>query len=354
MHCNKSTLILTTLYLSTVNLCAAPYGSEVLSGIGSVSHSDLTTTVNQSSQILSLKWNSFNIAPNETVNFLQPSSTAIAINHIYTTDGTQILGHLNANGQVYLINPNGILFGRGSQVNVGALVASTLEMNDNTLNDSIRSFNGSNPNSIINQGSITTADGGYVALIGSHVSNEGVITAHLGSVVLGSGSTVLLTFDGNTLIGMEIEHSVLDSLSENGGLIRADGGLVIMSSGAKESLRSSVVNNIGVIEARTVENRNGTIVLLGGMNAGVVSVGGTLDASAPNGGNGGSIETSGAHVTIANDARITTASALGINGIWLIDPVDFTVASSGGDTLPVLLPNKPPIVVSVPVTVPVA
>ncbi|MBV5335196.1 MAG: hypothetical protein JZU49_05265, partial [Sulfuricurvum sp.] len=136
---------------------------------------------------------------------------------------------------------------------------------------------------------------------------------------------------------MEVEHSLLDSLSQNGGLIRADGGLVIMSSGAKESLRASVVNNTGIIEARSVENRNGTIILLGGMEKGIVTVGGVLDASAPDGGNGGSIETSGAHITIANDARITTASAFGTNGNWLIDPVDFTVASSGGDITGTLL-----------------
>lgn len=331
MQYSTSTLILATIYLSANYLYAAPSGSEVKSGVGSVSQSGTTTTILQSSQTLSLKWDNFNIAPNETVNFIQPSSTAIAINRIYSTDGTQILGHLNANGQVYLINPNGILFGRGAQVNVGALVASTLEINDNNLNDSIRSFSGNTPNSIINQGIITAADGGYVALMGNHVSNEGIITAHLGSVVLGSGSTALLTFDGSALIGMEIEHSLLDSLSENGGLIRADGGLVIMSSGAKDALRTSVVNNTGVIEARTVENRNGTIILLGGMNEGSVNVGGTLDASAPNGGNGGAIETSGAHVKIANDALITTASAFGTNGNWLIDPVDFTVAASGGD-----------------------
>lgn len=334
---NTSTFIIATLYLSAINLYAAPSGSEVISGVGSVSHSDTTTTINQSSQNLSLTWDNFNIAPNETVNFIQPSSSAIAINRIYSTDGTQILGHLNANGQVYLINPNGILFGRGSQVNVGALVASTLEMNDNMLNDSIRYFSGSNPNTIINQGTITATDGGYIALIGNHVSNEGIITAHLGSVVLGSGSTVRLTFDGNSLIGMEVEHSLLDSLSENGGLIRADGGQIIMSAGAKDALRVSVVNNTGVIEARSVENRNGTIILLGGMEKGIVTVGGVLDASAPDGGNGGSIETSGAHVMIANDARITTASAFGTNGTWLIDPVDFTVASSGGDITGTLL-----------------
>nr|WP_254257901.1 YDG domain-containing protein [Methylobacter tundripaludum] len=130
---------------------------------------------------------------------------------------------------------------------------------------------------------------------------------------------------------MQVDQSVLNSLAENKQLIRADGGQVIMSAGAQNALLASVVNNEGVIEARTVENHDGTIVLLGGMEAGTVNVGGTLDASAPNGGNGGFIETSAAHVHVDDNAKITTQAANGNNGTWLIDPVNFTIAASGGD-----------------------
>ncbi|NNM51409.1 MAG: MBG-2 domain-containing protein, partial [Pseudomonadales bacterium] len=93
----------------------------------------------------------------------------------------------------------------------------------------------------------------------------------------------------------------------------------------------TVVNNTGVIQAQTIIHHAGHIALMGDMNSGTVNVGGTLDASAPNGGNGGAIETSAAHVKIANAAVVTTQAAQGNNGNWLIDPVDFTVASSGGD-----------------------
>jgi hypothetical protein len=92
-----------------------------------------------------------------------------------------------------------------------------------------------------------------------------------------------------------------------------------------------VVNNSGVIEARTVANHDGTIELLGGMTAGTVEVAGTLDASAPEGGAGGYIETSAAHVEVAAATKVTTAAASGRYGLWLIDPQDFTVAASGGD-----------------------
>jgi len=150
-------------------------------------------------------------------------------------------------------------------------------------------------------------------------------------VVLGAVSNATLTFSGDSLVHIQVTQSVLNSLAENGGLIRADGGMVVMTAGAKDALLASAVNNTGVIEARTMENHEGTIILLGGMTAGIVNVGGTLDASAPNGGNGGFIETSAANVSVGNGAKVTTAAPAGLYGTWLIDPQDFTVAAAGGD-----------------------
>jgi filamentous hemagglutinin family protein len=318
------------LWLAVGVAHAAPSGGQVVSGSGNIARSGSTTTITQSSQNLSLKWTGFNVAPQETVSFVQPSASAIAVNRISDLNGSQILGHLNANGQVYLINPNGILFGPGAQVSVGGLVASTLDLNDSSLNGNTRSFSGNGSGAVINQGTIT-ANGGYAALLGNHVSNQGIITAQLGTVALGAGSAVTLTFSGNNLLSLQVDQNVLSSLAENGGLIRADGGQVIMTAGARDAVMSSMVNNTGVIEARTVENHGGTITLLGGMTAGSVNVAGTLDASAPDGGNGGAIDTSAAHVNVANGAVITTASAQGAAGTWTIDPTDFTIAASGGD-----------------------
>ncbi|WP_217645999.1 YDG domain-containing protein [Collimonas sp. OK307] len=324
-------LVAAALSLTAIAAQAAPTGGQLVSGAGSIKQSGSTTTINQASQNLSVNWTGFNIAPQETVNFVQPSASAIAVNRVFDTNGTQILGRLNANGQVYLINPNGILFGAGAQVNVGGLVASTLDVRDASLSGNTRTFSGGGSGSVVNQGTITAANGGYVALLGNHVSNQGTISAQQGAVALGAGNAVTLTFSGNSLLQMQVDQSVLNSVAENGGLIQADGGRVIMTAGAKDALLASVVNNTGVIEARTVENQGGTITLLGGMAAGTVNVGGTLDASAPNGGNGGFIETSAANVKVANNAKITTAAALGLAGTWLIDPTDFTIASSNGD-----------------------
>ena len=328
-------LMASAILLSAVAAQAAPEGGQVVSGVGSISKSGATTTINQAHQKIALNWQSFNVAGNETVHFIQPSANAIAVNRIYDTNASQIMGRINANGQVFLINPNGVLFGAGAQVNVGGLVASTLDLNDASLSSNSRTFGGngsSGTGSIVNQGTINaTGSGGYVALLGYRVSNQGSISAPLGTVALGAGSAATLTFQNNSLVTLQIDQSVLSNLTENGGVIRADGGLVLMSAGAKEALLASVVNNTGVIEARTVENQAGSIVLLGGMAAGAVNVGGTLDASAPNGGPGGFIETSAAHVKIADAAKISTAAPQGQVGTWLIDLTDFTVAASGGD-----------------------
>jgi filamentous hemagglutinin family protein len=310
---------------------AGPSGGVITAGSASITQSANLTTITQASPRLSLTWNSFNIPAKDTVDFLQPSASALAVNRILDVNGTQILGHLNANGQVYLINPNGVVFGPGAEVNVGGLVASTLALDAASAPADAQSFSGDGAGSVINRGTIHAAPGGYVALLGRHVGNSGVISAQLGTVAMGAGSAATLKFKDTHLVSMQIDQSVLNSIAANGGLIRADGGQVLMSAGAEKSLLASVVNNTGVIEARTLDHQEGTIILRGGMVAGTVNLSGTLDASAPGVGNGGGIETSAAHVHVADGAMVTTQALSGTTGTWLIDPQDFTVAASGGD-----------------------
>jgi filamentous hemagglutinin family protein len=316
-----------------VSSTASPSEGQVTAGSGNISQSGLTTTVDQHSQNLSLNWQSFNIGADSTVNFVQPNAQSVAVNRIADANGSVILGRLNANGQVFLINPNGVLFGQGAQVNVGGLVASTLDIDDGQLAGGTRHFGGndSGRGSVVNRGTINAAKGGYVALLGPQVTNHGTLNAPGGTVALAGGHAVTLSFDGNRLLSLQVDKSTLNALADNRQLIVANGGQVLMSAGAKDSLLASVVNNSGTIQAQTVENRAGKIVLLGGMGAGTTQVAGTLDASAPAGGNGGFIETSAAHVQVQDSARITTAAAQGKTGTWLIDPTDYTIAASGGD-----------------------
>lgn len=305
---------------------ALPTGGRISAGAGGIAQSVNTMTVNQSSQNFAVNWQTFNIGSSETVKFVQPNATSIALNRVLGTDGSKILGNLKANGQVWILNPNGVLFGKGAQVNVGGLVASTLGISDADFLAGKRSFSGSG-GTVVNQGAINA---GYVALLGEHVSNKGVIVANLGTAALAAGNRVTLDFDGDKLLNVEVDKGALHALAENNALIQADGGMVLMTAKAKNALLDTAVNNSGIVRARTIANHNGVIKLLGDMQSGTVNVGGTLDASAPNGGNGGFVETSAAHVKIADGAKITTKAANGLTGSWLIDPVDFTIAAGSG------------------------
>ena len=292
-------LVASVLLAASHAAMAGPTGGQVTAGNGTINQNGATTTVTQASQNLSLNWQSFNTSSGETVNFVQPSASAIAVNRIGGNSATQFYGALNANGQVYLINPNGVLFGAGSQVNVGGLVASTLDIGDASLNSATRNFHGAGSGSIINQGAINTANGGYVAFIGNQVTNSGTINARAGTVALGAGSDVTLSFSGNSLVQLQVNQGTLNNLAENGGLINADGGAVWLSAGARDTVLASVVNNTGIIQARSVQNVNGVIVLEAG-SAGAAGNSGTLDASGlGHGETGGTVKVLGGAVTLA-------------------------------------------------------
>jgi filamentous hemagglutinin family protein len=311
---------------------AEPTGGQISAGTGSIAQAGTQTTITQSSQNLAINWQDFSIAANEAVRFNQPDASAIALNRVLGQNPSRISGSLSANGQVFVLNPNGVLFSATAQVNVGGLVASTLSLGDADFMAGKHTFSkGGTAGSVVNQGTLTAEQGGYIALLAPEVRNEGVIRATLGTALLGAGDKVTLNLNHGSLLGYSIDQGALNALADNQQLIQADGGQVFMSAKAANALGTAMVNNTGIIEARTVQNVAGVIMLIGDMQVGSVHVGGTLDASAPNGGNGGFIETSAAYVKVADDAKVTTAAPTGLSGTWLIDPVDFTIAATGGD-----------------------
>jgi filamentous hemagglutinin family protein len=308
-----------------------PTGGEIAAGQGTIEPSGNTLTITQNSRNLVINWQQFNVGNDNVVNFAQADASAIALNRVLGSDPSEILGQINATGQVWLLNPNGVLFGQNSQVSVGGLVVSTLNLSDADFLSGRRTFNGESAGSVINHGNLTAQNGGYVALLGGRVSNQGLISARLGTVALGAGERITLDFAGDALLKVSVDQGALGALAENHQLIQADGGQVLMTARATSAVLDHVVNNTGIIEARTVERQGGVIKLLGGFEGGTVNVAGTLDASAPDGGDGGFIDTSGHKVSIDADARITTAAAAGTTGTWLIDPNDYRIAASGGD-----------------------
>ena len=320
---------------------ADPSGGQVTSGTGSISHNANSTVINQQTQNLAINWNSFSIAADESVQFNQPNSTAIVLNRVLGQSASEILGNISANGQVYILNPNGVLFGKGAEVNVGALVASTLSLSDADLQAGHYQFSTDNSSGkVVNQGSLTAAGGGYLALLGPNVSNSGSMKVMGGTVLLAAGNMISLQLNNGSLLSYSIDKGALDALAENDQLIQANGGRVFLSAQGADSVSRAVVNNTGIIEAQTVDNHGGVIRLLGDSAVGQVNVSGTLDASAPNGGDGGVIETSAATVKVADSARISTAAAAGKTGTWLVDPTDFTIAASGGDITGTTLSNE--------------
>ena len=321
--------VLATLALLTPQAYGADAANAtVSSGIGNVATSGNTTTINQSTQRLAIDWTSLSTRANEALIFNQPNAQAIALNRITGSSPSTLLGSLTANGQVFILNPNGVLFGAGSQVNVGGLVASTLSMSNADFEAGNNVFtNTGTRGSVVNQGTLNASQGGYIALLAPEVRNEGVISASLGTALLAAGNKVTLNLDNGSLLGYSIDQGAIHALAENKHLIQADGGQVLLSAKALDSLTTATVNNTGIIEARTLQNQAGRILLMGDMDVGTVNVAGTLDASAATGGDGGFIETSAARVKVADGTKVTTIASQGITGTWLIDPTDFTISA---------------------------
>ncbi|HIV71239.1 MAG TPA: filamentous hemagglutinin N-terminal domain-containing protein [Candidatus Aquabacterium excrementipullorum] len=294
-----------------------PTGGNVVAGSGSIQQSGNTLTVQQGSNKLIIDWNSFSIGQGNTVTFVQPSASAVALNRVLGSDVSVIQGALNANGHVFLVNPNGVLFTSTAQVNVGGLVASTLNIRNEDFLAGTYRFEAGSSNAIINQGNITAAPGGTIALIAAKITNDGQLTANQGNVLLGAGSKVLLDMGGP--VKLQIDNDSLETLISNGGVIKADGGTVWLTSQAANNLASSVINNTGRIEANSLStNQQGEVILFA--HGGTTNLGGEIQAK------GGFVETSGKQFSIQAGAKVTAAQ-------WLIDPVNITIDSALASTI---------------------
>lgn len=324
--------LLLALSLTTASAWAGPQGGQVVAGSASIQQTGNTTTINQGSNRAAIDWSSFSVGKTEAVRFNQPSSSAITLNRVTGTESSLILGSISANGQVFILNPNGVLFGQGAQVNVGGLVASTHGMSNADFMAGNYQLSGNGTGSVVNQGSISVPEGGAIALIAPIVKNTGTLNAPQGSVLLAAADVVSLKLQDGSLIGYTLDKGSLQALVDNGGLIHADGGHVVLTAKALDTLSKASINHSGVIEAQTVSNKNGVVELLGDMQVGEVKLSGKIDASAPNGGDGGFVETSAANIDLNQPHWVSTLSKYGKTGRWLIDPNDFVIGSGGNIT----------------------
>jgi len=294
---------------------ALPTGGKVVAGQGSINTSGSAMTVTQGSDRMVSNWGTFNIGQNASVSFQQPNSSSVALNRIQDTSPSQIFGQLSANGQVFLLNPSGILFGPTARVDVGGLVASSLNMtNENFMAGNYTFESSSAGGFVLNQGNIRTADGGYVAFIAPHVENQGQVTTPGGTVAMAAGERVRLDFTGDRLVNFVVDQGAVEAAAVNSGTISADGGLVVMSAKTADELIASVVNNDGVIEARTLEAKEGRIIL--DANNGQTTLSGTLDVTSLDG-RAGKIVVTGDRVFVEAEAYLNASGANGGGEIFV-------------------------------------
>lgn len=361
---------------------ALPTGGKVIGGAATFKQSGAKLTVKQSSDRAVIDWRSFNIGEKAHVNFDQPNTRSIAVNRVSaSSNASRINGKMTSNGQVWLFNANGVMFGRNAKIDVAGLVASTAKINSKKFMAGERrlALSKGGRGSVVNEGQITIRAGGLAAFVAPHVRNNGIILASLGKVTLAAGETFTLDLAGDKLV--EIGLGADTAKAEQLGEIIAAGGIIEISAKAAGDLVDSVINLKGVTRAASASVVGGKIILGGGQ----VTIAGTLDASgakgggdisvsgdrittavtavintdanivgdggtfvayadelgqysgsfsaqgADTGGNGGFIETSGTLVKIADDITVNTRAAAGETGTWSIDPDNLTVIASGGN-----------------------
>jgi filamentous hemagglutinin family protein len=270
---------------------ANPAGGQVVAGQATITApAPNGTVVNQSSSSAIVNWQSFNVGSNEYVHFVQPSSSAVVLNRVVGGSASSIFGSISANGRVFLVNPQGVVFAPGARIDVGALVASTMDIRDEDFLAGRYVFSGAGAPgaAIVNDGSIHSADGGFVVLAGDRVENSGIIQAKLGQVVLASGSALTLDVDPSGLVSYAIDGDALSQHAgvDNSGQILADGGRVVMAARTGQDLIDTAVNNSGLVRARGITTHGGTIELTA--SGGDITDSGTLDTGS-DAGSGGSI-----------------------------------------------------------------
>jgi filamentous hemagglutinin family protein len=338
---------------------AGPNGATVVGGSATVQNQGTANvTINQFSDKAIINWNLFNIGVGEKTTFVQPNSNSIALNKVTGGMGpSQILGSLDANGKVFIVNRDGFIFGAGAVVNTAGFLATTSDIKNEDFMAGRFNFQipGRPDASIVNMGTITATNGGFAALVAPGVRNSGTITATLGTVTLAAGNTFSLDFYGDKLVTLGVGDQIagqvkdvatgqtLKSLVTNEGKLKANGGRVELTAAAARQVVDSVINTSGVIEANSVGTKGGQIVLSaatgapaksgsttrGGASTATantlppqkVEVSGTLSAAGKDKGTkGGTIIVTGEHIEVAG-ATIDASGADGggkvmIGGDW--------------------------------------
>jgi filamentous hemagglutinin family protein len=327
---------------AAVDSVASPQGGNVVGGNAGIGQLGNTTTIQQSTERAIIRWNSFDVGAAEHVDFQQPSRSSITVNRIADSKPSQIDGQITANGNIMLLNPNGVLFGSGARVDVGGLVASSADLADDAefmAGGAVRlGHAGAADASIINHGQLTVGEAGLVGLVAPNVENHGVIQARLGKATLASGDTATLDLAGDGLIQIALSNAATKQLVKNTGTIAADGGTIMLTAAQARAQVDSLISNEGTLRADTVgtgkgrialNNQRGSIQNVGriqtngsgpddagdiDLSAGFMSLGGSILA---NGADGGAISIAAGTLSLADG--ISARGLLGQGGSVSID-----------------------------------
>ena len=291
------------------NAAANPTGMQVVAGqVSTVTSGNQLLITNSPGTILN--WQSFSIMPGELTKFLQQSSSSSVLNRITGQNPSQILGALQSNGKVFLINPNGIVFGAGSHVDVNGLVASSLNIsNADFLAGHLKFSSAGTPGNISNSGGITTPSGGQVYLIAPNVTNSGIITSPGGDVLLAAGHSVDLADSNDPDVRVVVSAPGDQAL--NVGKVVAESGRV--------GVYGALVNQLGLVSANSaVAGENGKIVF---KSTDTTLLGAGSVTTATGAGAGGNVQVLGNRVGLTGNAVVDASGQTG-GGTVLI----------GGDT----------------------
>jgi filamentous hemagglutinin family protein len=297
--------------LSAHDAAANPQGGQISAGSATMQPSGTQLNVYQDTDRAVIDWKSFDIAPGETTTFHQPSASSAILNRIHDQNPSQIFGSLSANGIVALVNPNGMVFGQGSRVDVGSLIATTTDIpNERFLSGQSLLFGqpGETDAAIVNQGGISVKEGGLAALVAPQVTNAGVIEAKMGRVALGAGEIFTVDLYGDGLVALAASDRLREAAVEQTGEIRAAGGTVLLTTAEARRVMDRTVNMNGLVEVSSLTSEGGSIVLHAA--EGTASVGGALHADSATS-RGGRLQVTGRHVKVGAGAVLSATGGSG-------------------------------------------
>ena len=306
---------------ATTHSLALPSAPHVLAGAAGFSQAGSALTVTNAPGTI-IQWQSFSIGALERVRFAQENSLSAVLNRVAGPDASRILGELTSNGRVWLVNPNGILFGAGSRIDVNGLVAATLDVSDSDFRAGRMNFaTGATAGSIRNAGDLRAAGDG-IYLIAPDIENSGIVRAPNGEVLLAAGRQVSLVEAGHPDIQVVVSAPedravnlgtlAAGHVSVFGSLVRHEGGVsadrVEVDARGRIVFRATQHLDIAAGSRTTANGPSGGEVAL--QSAGDSLVAGTIEATGDRG-NGGSVRVLGERVALMDQARIDASGASG-------------------------------------------